>query len=593
MVLACLAVVFYAGAQTIAPPLLSAPANGGTGEPTTLTLSWVSTAGATTYIVVVSTVSTFANSVYDQQTDLQAFSAVASGLPSATTFYWRVDAGNGSSTSAWSAIWSFSTAGGGGGLAAPLLVTPANGAGNLPVTQTLSWGTVAGATSYSLRVSNSSAFAATIVNATGLTATTFAPTGLLLNGNNYYWEANAANGTSTSAWSSVWSFGVVTAVQPPAAPLLAAPTNNAVNQATSLTLSWNSTARAGAYAVELSTSSTFATTIFNQTGLTVLGVAATGLTASTEYFWRADAGNAAGTSAWSTAWSFGTAGAVVLPPLAPVLAAPANNAVNEPAALTISWNSAARAISYNAQIATVSSFASTVSDQTGLTALNTAINGLAAGTVYFWRVDAGNSGGTSAWSAIRTFTTTVPAPVLTSPAAGATGLGSSIALAWGTVAGASTYLLQVSTNYSFTTTIVNTAGITGGSRSMTGLANHMTYFWRVEAVSASGIASAWSDIAWFTVGYSAALSSDAARVNAPVFKTSHGIISYALNKGGPVQLAVFDLRGRTVFALSQAQSAGKYSINLANRSVAPGSYSVWFKVGSFEQRTAMVLSAHR
>ena len=187
---------------------------------------------------------------------------------------------------------------------------------------------------------------------------------------------------------------------------------------------------------------------------------------------------------------------------------------------------------------------------------------------YYWRVDASNAAGAGVWSAIRSFSTGITTPTLTSPATGATGLGSSVALTWGSVAGVASYTLQISSSYTFATTITSVAGITGGSRTITGLTNGMTYFWRVEAVSAGAVTSAWSTVAWFTTVTSATLSAEVRDAQSPEFTTSHGVISYSLKQSGPVQLAVFDLRGTSVFAFSHTQSAGNYSIELANRSIA-------------------------
>ena len=84
-----------------------------------------------------------------------------------------------------------------------------------------------------------------------------------MNSMNYYWRANAAN-IGGMNWSNAWSF--MTIIAAPAAPVLASPTNNAINLPVPLTLSWGSSALATSYEVEIS-SSTFAGTIFfDQTG---------------------------------------------------------------------------------------------------------------------------------------------------------------------------------------------------------------------------------------------------------------------------------------------------------------------------------------
>jgi len=88
-----------------------------------------------------------------------------------------------------------------------------------------------------------------------------------------------------------------------------------------------------------------------------------GLGTSTTYFWRAEALNAGGTNGWSSIWSFATSAA----PGAPVLSAPSNGAVNQVTSPTLTWNAVTGAASYNAQLSLVSTFATTVSNQNGLT----------------------------------------------------------------------------------------------------------------------------------------------------------------------------------------------------------------------------------
>jgi hypothetical protein len=573
-----------AAAAAPAVPVLATPANNAVNQATSLTLTWNADARATSYAAELSTVSTFATTVFDQE-GLTGLNAAATGLSAATVYYWRVDASNASGTSAWSAARNFTTA---TPITAPVLVAPSNGATGVVTGPTLQWGTVTGALTYAVQVSTSAAFATLTANQAGLTVASYPITGLA-NGTTYYWEASATNGTGTSVWSTVWSFTTGSAVSL-AAPLLAAPSNGATGVAAALTVSWGSVATATSYSVQVSAATTFAVLTVNQTGVIAADLAVAGLTAGTTYYWRANATDGTSTSVWSTVWSFTVA---TTAPAAPVLAAPANNAANEPTSLTISWNAAARATGYEAQLSTVSTFATTVFDQAGVTGLNAAVTGLVSGTTYYWRVDASNAAGASAWSAMRNFTTGITAPTLTSPATGATGLGSTVALSWGAVSGVASYTVQLSSSYTFATTVANVAGITGASRTMAGLANSMTYFWRVEAVSATGVASAWSTVAWFTVGSSATLSAEAQGAITPAFNTSHGVISYTLKQAGPVQMAVFDLRGRSVFAFCHAQSAGNYSIELANRSIAAGKYFVWFKAGAFEKRTAMVLSTNR
>ncbi len=87
-----------------------------------------------------------------------------------------------------------------------VLSAPANGATGVSQTPTLTWGAVAGASSYDVQVSTISTFTTTVVNATGVTGTSYNVTTPLASNTNYYWRSRAVNGCGTGAYSTVFSF---------------------------------------------------------------------------------------------------------------------------------------------------------------------------------------------------------------------------------------------------------------------------------------------------------------------------------------------------------------------------------------------------
>lgn len=177
----------------------------------------------------------------------------------------------------------------------------------------------------------------------------------------------------------------------PSAPTLATPTDAAINQAVALTLTWSSPTGAETFGVAVSTAATFASTVTLQDGLTAPQKALSGLTNAKAYYWRANAGNGDGTSAWAGAWSFTTVVAT------PALSAPRPNITNQLLALTLTWATAVGATSYGIQASSVNTFASTVYSGAGLTAHSQALAGLTKGSSYYWRVNAADANGTSAW----------------------------------------------------------------------------------------------------------------------------------------------------------------------------------------------------
>ena len=80
------------------------------------------------------------------------------------------------------------------------------------------------------------------------------------------------------------------------------------------TLSWNASPSASSYQVQVSTTSNFATTVFDQSGINTTSIIVSPeLSNSTTYYWRVNSSNAGGTSGWSTVRSFTTM--VFIPPI--------------------------------------------------------------------------------------------------------------------------------------------------------------------------------------------------------------------------------------------------------------------------------------
>ncbi len=200
--------------------------------------------------------------------------------------------------------------------------------------------------------------------------------------------------------------------------------------------------------------------------------------------------------------NFGT-----VPPLpapgVPTLSSPANLATNVALAPTLSWAASTAAATYNLEYSTSSSFASGVVAASGITTTSRAISGLANSTIYYWRVSATNTTSTSAWSAIRSFTTAAPlavpaAPTLRSPAANATNVSRTPALSWNAATRATTYEIQVSTDANFSVITFGRTGLTARNVTVSAqLGSRVVYYWRVRAANVSG-PGPWSAVRSFT-----------------------------------------------------------------------------------------------
>jgi hypothetical protein len=281
----------------------------------------------------------------------------------------------------------------------PKLVSPTDGICCQSTTPTLKWNTDPEATTYRVQVSTSSSFTSLVVDDSTSVDTTITLKTALSGSALYYWRMNAKNTAETSVWSNIRSFNTVDDV--PAVPTLTMPANTATDIALTPTLTWGTVVGAARYRVQVSTVSTFATTVVDDSTLTTGTKAVTGLANNSTYYWRANAKNTSGTSAWAVAYSFTTA---PVAPAAPVLIAPADSSAEE-SSLALTWGTVTGASTYRVQVSSVSTFASTRIDDSTLTAGSKSIvltyPGM-AGTNY-WRVNAKNAGGTSAWSTVYRF----------------------------------------------------------------------------------------------------------------------------------------------------------------------------------------------
>ncbi len=408
-------------------------------------------------------------------------------------------------------------------------------------------------------------------------------------------------------------------VAPPGVPTLVSPANGAVGVSTNPSLTWTASSGATSYRLQLSTSSSFATTVLDRSGLTSTTLAVTGLSANTTYFWRVSASNAGGTSAYSSARRFTTL--AVAPPAAPTLVSPANGAVGVSTNPSLTWTASSGATSYRLQLSTSSSFATTVRDQSGLTSTTLAVTGLSANTTYFWRVSASNAGGTSAYSLARRFTTLAvappAAPTLVSPANGAVGVSINPSLTWTASSGATSYRLQLSTSSTFATTVLDRSGLTSTTLAVTGLSNSTHYYWHVRASNASGT-SAYSSIRQFaTIAIAPAppamlsplnvASEDNSAVdniipsefalgqNYPNPFNPTTRIDFSLPSSGQVTIEIFNILGEKVKTIVNSQmGAGNHTVEWNSTGgdgnhVSSGIYFYRLTTGDFIQTKKMIL----
>jgi transposase-like protein len=384
-----------------APPVafnLLSPANSAINQNVSGTLSWQTSMNATGYDVYLGTANPPVTKVSSNQS---AASYNYSGLTNSNTYYWKVVAKNAiDSMTAAGSPWSFTTI-----IAPPgsfSLLSPANSAANQLVDGTLSWQTSANASGYDVYLSTINP--PTIKVSSNQAGITYNYAGLT-NSATYYWKIVAKNiADSTVGIDSPRSFTTIQA--PPGSFNLLSPANGAINRSISGTLTWQASPSATQYDVYLDLNNPPLTRISsNQSGTTLdfsnLSYAAT-------YYWKVIAkNNVDSITANGSPWNFVTIGP---PPDVFQLSSPADNATGQLLAGSLVWNVSANALDYDIYLDTQNPPITKV--DSNKTDTSYYYSGVSANTIYYWKITAKNSNGTTtASNAPRKFTTLpLPAP---------------------------------------------------------------------------------------------------------------------------------------------------------------------------------------
>ena len=296
---------------------------------------------------------------------------------------------------------------------------------------TVSWGSALAATSYTLQQSSNGGGSWSTVYGGSATSTTVS--GLAAGG--YVYRVQACISSNCSGWTTSATLGVW-----PAIPTVSVPTGT-INGP--YTVSWTAASGATGYTVQESLNGGAWTTIATNTTATSISRPGTTTGSYTYHVQSSDAYGTAGWSATSAAVSVNTAYGVVPSPV-PTLSVPATSSTGS---ATVSWTAASPVTGYTLQQSS-NGGGSWTTVYSG-TATSAALTGLANGSytyhVQACNVTAGNSVCTT-WVTGSTLVVTLPptsAPSLSVPGSSGTG---SYTVSWGSVATATSYTLQISSN---------------------------------------------------------------------------------------------------------------------------------------------------
>jgi prepilin-type N-terminal cleavage/methylation domain-containing protein len=248
-------------------------------------------------------------------------------------------------------------------------------------------------------------------------------------------------------------------------------TGNSVS-ASQINVSWDAIPNASSYELVRATNVGFTTGVSTSNPVSN-AENATGLNASTQYWFRVRAISAGGNSEWSNTFTATTRPAA---PTNVVATTASSSQVN------ITWTAVSGATSYRVQRSTTSDYQSgTTASASGLPGPSShSQTGLAPGTQYWFRVYASNSAGESAASSIDNAITTLATPT----GFATTVTSTSIDVSWSAVTNATAYDVQYSTSASFSPITGSFNNQTATSRNITGLSIGQTYYIRVFAENA-------------------------------------------------------------------------------------------------------------
>jgi hypothetical protein len=376
---------------SLPPPVLISPVNNASNVGLAPILTWHKASNDSLYIVQVSVSSSFQNFVDNSFAADTLLGFPAAFFSNNTVYYWRVAAIKmGGQTTSFCTPWTFATVV--AAPAAPVLTLPLNAAQNQPVSTTLSWSSVPTAASYRLQVSTNSAFTPTTYDTTGITTTTWAPTGLA-NSTLYYWRVAAVNAGGTT-WSAPWSFTTIVAV--PGVPNCLSPSAGAVNVAITAALVWSKITGVISYRTQIATDTGFTSLIKDSASESDTSLAWAGFANNTHYYWRVNSTNAGGASQWSLRSDFTT---IVDLPSALTLVSPILNDTIRVDSIFLIWHADTPQVDrYEVAYASDSAFTTPTIDSTITDTIKLVLN-LQDNSIVWWRVMAHNAAGWGSWSA--------------------------------------------------------------------------------------------------------------------------------------------------------------------------------------------------
>jgi hypothetical protein len=277
-----------------APVTIDFPSDNSVGLINPIKFTWATSMQALAYTIQVSVDSAFGSCLVSQSISDTTYST--SVLQTSTRYYWRVRAENIGGASDWTNAMLTTK------LNTTSLSKPDSGGVNVNLKPTLIWSGVLPSARYTLELSIYPDYS--IITQCIDTTSTSATLDSLGRATTYYWRARAYIQGDTTEYSNSWSF--VTLPFYPAAPNLIVPEDASTNTAVNVVLRWSKVQNATSYDLQVSASPIFSTLLKDSSFSDTLYRPKPFFASNTQCFWRVNATNGAGTSAYSGTYRYTT-----------------------------------------------------------------------------------------------------------------------------------------------------------------------------------------------------------------------------------------------------------------------------------------------
>jgi photosystem II stability/assembly factor-like uncharacterized protein len=366
----------------------------------------------------------------------------------------------------------------------PTLVAPANNITNVDYNPDIEWNTANKSDLYEMQISDDKFFGYSVETPV-IAGTKWKLTKSLQPNTKYYYKVRGKAFASYSEWSQERSFTTKLAQ-----PVLLTPTNTKRGVPTLATLTWAKVNGAEKYNVEVSENINFATILFKKDNTTDTTITTAKLKNLTTYYWRVRAfGKDGNTSDWSVAFEFFT----VLPP--PVLVSPVNNSEKMPSgSIQFKWKEVPTSEAAYIQVGENDGFETGVFYNGKSEELDAhLLVNFEYNRKYYWRIYASNADGSSDYSEVWNFITTIPGPKLLSPGDKNITIPTKTTLNWNSVLKATRYRVQLSKSANMSNPILDLDSTDQISLETETLDAYETYYWRVKTY-VEGVEGEWSEI---------------------------------------------------------------------------------------------------